>query len=150
MKKMIVLMVTIILTCGIKAQNFKGIDFSTGVTLTSETQQPPMEKLIKHNNNYYYYLYANTPVGLKHAIEQLNDLLQANNLTFDDFKHKSVLIPNWVNGLTDYNNLNLALRTDNAEISYTWYIDVYWSMRLQFDSKLYAITFYFLIPTPMV
>lgn len=135
MKRLIILFIAIFLAFNLNAQ-IKGVDFSKSVPLSLGLSD---ETLIKHNEGYYY-LYASTPVGLKHAMDKIKKLLSDNNNTFATPYLKSEIIPDWVDGLTDYSNLSIAISVDEAEVKYYWFVND-WIMGLVLSKDIRTILF---------
>ena len=138
MKKLIFLIV-MMLTCNIISAQIAGVDFSEAKIAYTDADIE-FEKLLRINKEAYVIPYKQTPVGLKHCMEKLNEIMYLNDLNFENIILNEVLIPNYVKSLADYGHLSIALHAGSAEIRYVWKKNEY-LIALQLDSNVYNIMF---------
>jgi hypothetical protein len=79
------------------------------------------EKWLRVEEDRYMMFFKQTPVGYKHCLDRVNDLLDINNLSFDDDRiNESILIHPICDGVYDYHCLTPRLRMGDAEVVIVW------------------------------
>jgi len=67
-----------------------------------------------------FYFRKNSPVGLKDIIGKTLVVLENADVEWDDTKLNDILLPSFVDGITDYQNLYLALESESGSIYKMW------------------------------
>ena len=84
------------------------------------------EKWIKYNDAFYLMMFKMTPVGYKHCLDTVHEILDNNGISFDnDRNEESILIPDYCDGYDDYYCLPRVLKSGNAEVVITWFTKNY-------------------------
>ena len=138
MKKVTVFVVLMALTFSMYGQII-GIDFATAKKVYSD-DEIEYEKLLKLENSYVIP-FNQTPVGLKHCIERLTEILFDNDQTIDDAVRKDIFLAEYVDGLTDYSSLCTSAKVGSSEVSIAWAINEY-RMSLVISEDAFGIFFY--------
>lgn len=82
---------------------------------------PPYELWVDMGKGFYIMLFKMTPVGYKHCLDKVREILVNNDLSFENDRiEESVLIPNYVDGYDDYQNMPSQLEMGKAEFNVTW------------------------------
>jgi|ERR1035437_55853 hypothetical protein len=87
----------------------------------------------------YIIDFNKTPVGLKHCIEKVKEILTANSMDFDSPTVKNELIASYVNNIDDYSSFNVSLVTDASEMHRFWHLDNDYVINLSLSNKNYFI-----------
>lgn len=138
MKKVTVFVVLMALTFSMYGQII-GIDFAAAKKVYSD-DEIEYEKLLKLENSYVIP-FNQTPVGLKHCIERLTEILFDNDQTIDDAVRKDIFLAEYVDGLTDYSSLCTSAKVGSSEVSIAWAINEY-RMSLVISEDAFGIFFY--------
>ena len=91
----------------------KGVDFSKAKSPYANGELPK-EQLVKIDAGHLI-VFSKTPVGLKHCFEELKSLLNDNNKSFDAPDVNNILLASYVDGIEDYESLDLSLQTNAVQ-----------------------------------
>lgn len=113
--------------------SFAGVSQETiqvaGITISAMKHQDlkeydgevPYEKWLQSEEGAYYMVFKQTPVGYKHSLDKVKEILEINNLSFDNDRIKeSILIPPICDGIFDYHCLAFRFKIGDAEVSLGW------------------------------
>lgn len=116
-----------------------GIDYSKAKPV-SEASEEELVIQMQGTRKTYGIIFATTTVGLKHCIEKAKEIVELNGLDFEKpNRKKNELFSDYVDGITDYNNLQLSLKTGNAEITRMWEMPSSDGFVLALTEKMYCI-----------
>ncbi len=117
MKRPLIILSLVIMTMNLSAQ-IAGVNFSEAKTPRNDSEFE-YEKLMKINEGWVIPFYS-TPVGLKHCVEKMADLMELNSFDADNPSVKDVLMADYVEDLTDYASLATSLNAGSSEIKIGW------------------------------
>jgi len=107
----------VIVTLNLSAQ-IAGINLSEAKTPRNDSEFE-YEKLMKINQGWVIPFHS-TPVGIKHCVEKMADLMELNNFDVEKTSIKDVLMADYVEDLTDYSSLATSLSAGSSEINIGW------------------------------
>jgi len=82
---------------------------------------PPYEALIDLGEEMYVMLFKQTPVGYKHAIDQVIKVLEKNNISFEnDRVEESILLPPGCDRFDNYHCMVTPMSIGDAEVEILW------------------------------
>jgi hypothetical protein len=79
------------------------------------------EKWIESNTSYIMKFKIN-PIGVKHAFEKTKAILYKNNVPFSKTETNSNHLASYVDGLDDYEDINLSINDGSSEIRMSWFL----------------------------
>ncbi len=68
----------------------------------------------------YAIPFEQTPVGLKHCIERLDNIMVDNDLYMENAISKDIFLASYIEGLNDYSNLCTSAKAGSSEVHITW------------------------------
>lgn len=120
LKMMLMTIVFFLLNTTIYSQII-GIDISKAKTFENASDEELFYIVMPDNTKAYGMSFETTPVGLKHCVEKVKGIIELNGLSFENPNlKKDELYSSFVEGITDYSNLELSLSTGNAEVNRMW------------------------------
>lgn len=117
----------------------KGVDFNKAKN-PDDNIEFPFEQLIKIDVGYAIS-FTRTPVGLKHCFEKVKSILYDNNKSFSAPDRDDVLLASYVEGIEDFEHLNLSLQIGDSEVVKGWDLSTGWSIGLVLDKGFCGIIF---------
>lgn len=80
------------------------------------------EKWINYSDVMYLVMFKMTPVGYKHCLDTVHEILDNNGMSFDNDRYEeSILIPDYCDGYEDYYCLPREIESGNAELVIRWF-----------------------------
>lgn len=122
MKKLLLLSVLLIM-CLLSQAQIAGINFKEAKVIYSDNEIV-YEKLVKTDGNYVIF-YDHTPVGIKHCMDKMSDIMVRNDFTAENAWKKEILLADYVDGLLDYSSLCTSLRVGSSEVIVSWIKEEY-------------------------
>ena len=129
MKKILILVVISLLSLQSIAQERHRVHIAnTDIVVTAmkdatedNFDTPPYEFWLDTGYEVYVMLFKMTPVGYKHSIDRVKEILANNDLSFENDRFKeSILIPTRVSGYDDYHDMVHPLKMGEAEVVISW------------------------------
>jgi hypothetical protein len=143
MKKLMFLLIAFLITPFICNAQIKGIDKYTTVTGQSEFAKVLTNEVwffvkLTDKPASYVMFFDNTPVGLKHAVEETIKLCKANSKDFNNPDIDNSMLPSYAETIFDYGSVHTGLSIGSAEIRKVWDIPG-WRIGLTMDDKTYML-----------
>jgi hypothetical protein len=127
--KLLITISILLLSLSSKSQ-FIEYDYQSAVSVPQNTTNfkfayEKWYKEINYINKKKYITYTkmfdDTPIGIKNALKLVRQICQKNNLNFEDPIIDDSYLSSLVNGLDDYEKLDLTISYGYSEISKKWY-----------------------------
>jgi hypothetical protein len=116
-----------------------GVDFSKAKSPYANGELPK-EQLVKIDAGHLI-VFSKTPVGLKHCFEELKSIINDNNKSFNTPDVNDVLLASYVDGIEDYESLDLSLQSGSSEVTKGWNLPNGWNIGLVLNKDVYSIMF---------
>lgn len=71
---------------------------------------------------FYIKNFELTPVGLMHSVTEMEKILSDNKISFDKTLTDKSLISSSLEGIKDYEKLDVSIKNGNSEVSKAWLI----------------------------
>jgi hypothetical protein len=114
----------------------KGVDFDKAVIFNKANYEDNYERLCKLPDvtEGYMFYFRNSTIGVKHSLDKVLELLNVNNLSFDEPDLNRDYLGVSITGITDYENISYYTSMDQAEIYRVWLIEdgpwgIKWAIR---------------------
>lgn len=117
MKKLLLLSALLIM-CLLSQAQIAGVNFSEAKTVYND-DEIVYEKLLKTEGKYLF-VFQQTPVGVKHCVEKMDELMELNDLNADNAWNTDILLADYVDGLNDYGGLCTSLKAGSSEVIVSW------------------------------
>ena len=116
-----ILTIAVAILIGFSAQaQLKGVDYNAKAGQTIEQ----MESEAWFNISGSLVMgFKHTPVGYKHAVKKINELLVLNDLDFNAPDSNENLLTSYIEGLHDYESVNTSARLGKSEIRMLWFTE---------------------------
>lgn len=137
MKKLTITLIAITFTI-LGYGQINGVDFSTARVV--KTDAALENEILMKVDSDYAITYAQTPVGIKHCMDKLGDIMSANGFTADNTFYNDILLASYVDGLLDYEGLCRSLRVGSSEVYIGW-VKNGWVVGIVLSEKVFCIIF---------
>jgi hypothetical protein len=140
MRKIGFILLLICFTLSVDAQ-IKGVDFDKAKAVNNDSDMEYETLFYLRGKEYSYYLFnfEQTPVGLKHCITKTKELVNLNNLDFNNPDHKDDLFADYVDGITDYQSLFTSIKVGSSEINRLWILPNEYKIGLRLAKDYFTI-----------
>lgn len=95
----------------------------------------------EEGKTFYIKYYNITPIGIKNAVSDINEILRVNSLKFDSAFDSSFL-SSIVKDIYDYEMLNITIGNESSEVKKSWYINRTETLTLLLKKDDYEISIY--------
>jgi len=130
---------TILLSCSNVYGQPKGVNYDGALNSKAGDNALKTDILLYQNDSTFFYAYKMNPIGIKHAITKLFELLKANELEYDWPDYEDVYLASYVDNIFDYESLDTSIKVGKSEVIQAWYVDD-WFIGIVLNESLYMIS----------
>jgi hypothetical protein len=125
----ILLMIAFVFITGSLSAQIKGIDLKSAITVENDYELHEnyghLVKIYDEDSHRYNFIinYKENVIGLRSCIQDMFELTELNNKDFSRPDTENDYLASYVDGITDYETLDMSIKAGGSEISRMWTLE---------------------------